>query len=515
MLGRSHVKLTFADTKEQILIGLFDRNMCSTMLGRSHVDTDNLFHDLMEYERINIVRVERIRDSKKPHRQNEASSEETKGDDNVECKQRLPERRRSDNKPLCFKCRKYGHVADRNMCSTMLGRSHVDTNNLFHDLMEYERINIARVERIRDSKKPHRQNEASSEETKGDDNVECKQRLPERRRSDNKPLCFKCRKYGHVAKYCATLTQTNDKSEVILPICNMSKEMLTIEAGQKLGRGYLCVEDQVETDTGSMLAASTSRVGKIMDECHLGAGLSEDDVGQLRNLIEEYHDCFALSIGELGCVNDCEMKLQLTTDEPITHRPYRLSYAERMRVLKQIEELKAAGIVEESISRVPPDSHGARVQGKNSICHARRALPVWTNAISVGKWSGSVPKADQSNFGSIKRDGRRGNKPSASSIGSLKRVWINIESPKMPLTSRLNPRKCHLLVDRIQYLGFEISGDGIGPSHDKAEYSACSRQSDVDNEIGENSEMKQEEYPTREKVTRRQRTIKRPQRYLD
>ncbi|KAK9687923.1 Zinc knuckle [Popillia japonica] len=108
------------------------------MLGRSHVDTDNLFHDLMEYERINIARVERIRDSKKPHRQNEASSEETKGDDNVECKQRLPER----------------------------------------------------------------QNEASSEETKGDDNVECKQRLPERRRSDNKPLCFKCRKYGHVAKYC-------------------------------------------------------------------------------------------------------------------------------------------------------------------------------------------------------------------------------------------------------------------------------------------------------------------------
>ncbi|KAK9729920.1 hypothetical protein QE152_g15650 [Popillia japonica] len=75
----SELKLTFADTKEQILIGLFDRNMCSTMLGRSHVDTDNLFHDLMEYERINIARVERIRDSKKPHRQSEASSEETKG----------------------------------------------------------------------------------------------------------------------------------------------------------------------------------------------------------------------------------------------------------------------------------------------------------------------------------------------------------------------------------------------------------------------------------------------------
>ncbi|KAK9729921.1 hypothetical protein QE152_g15651 [Popillia japonica] len=167
---------------------------------------------------------------------------------------------------------------------------------------------------------------------------------------------------------CNALVEV-DQAEAHVTICNMSKEMLTIEAGQKLGRGYLCVEDQVETDTGSMLAASTSRVQKIMDECHLGARLSEDDVGQLRNLIEEYHDCFALSIGELGCVNHYEMKLQLTTDEPITHRPYRLSYAERMRVLKQIEELKAAGIVEESISEyASPIVIVKKKNGEERIC---------------------------------------------------------------------------------------------------------------------------------------------------
>ncbi|KAK9729922.1 Reverse transcriptase (RNA-dependent DNA polymerase) [Popillia japonica] len=74
-----------------------------------------------------------------------------------------------------------------------------------------------------------------------------------------------------------------------------------------------------------------------------------------------------------------------------------------------------------------------------------------------------------------------------------------------------------MICDKAEYSARsdQKSVGSVNMNSEKAEYSACSRQIDVDNEIGENSETKQEEYPTREKVTRRQRTIKRPQRYLD
>ncbi|GJQ69552.1 hypothetical protein Trydic_g6649 [Trypoxylus dichotomus] len=106
--------LTFDDTKEQVLIGLYDRNMCSAMLSRTHRDSDDLFHDLVEFERINLARIERNKDKKKICR-NDDPVTEPKGNNqvNTEAKPqgRLPERRSGDNKPLCFKCGKYGHVA--------------------------------------------------------------------------------------------------------------------------------------------------------------------------------------------------------------------------------------------------------------------------------------------------------------------------------------------------------------------------------------------------------------------
>ncbi|GJQ67530.1 hypothetical protein Trydic_g8342 [Trypoxylus dichotomus] len=91
------------------------------------------------------------------------------------------------------------------MCSAMLSRTHRDSDDLFHDLVEFERINLARIERNKDTKKICR-NDDPVTEPKGNNqvNTEAKPqgRLPERRPGDNKPLCFKCRKYGHVAKYC-------------------------------------------------------------------------------------------------------------------------------------------------------------------------------------------------------------------------------------------------------------------------------------------------------------------------
>ncbi|GJQ87011.1 hypothetical protein Trydic_g12593 [Trypoxylus dichotomus] len=57
-------------------------------------------------------------------------------------------------------------------------------------------------------------------------------RLPKRRASYNKLLCFKCRKYGHVAKYCT-------KGKIICYICKKEGHISSAETKENLEIDYL------------------------------------------------------------------------------------------------------------------------------------------------------------------------------------------------------------------------------------------------------------------------------------
>lgn len=50
------LKLSFSEIKKQILIGIYD-----TMLAKTHGNIDDLIDDLIEYEKIENTRLERIR----------------------------------------------------------------------------------------------------------------------------------------------------------------------------------------------------------------------------------------------------------------------------------------------------------------------------------------------------------------------------------------------------------------------------------------------------------------------
>ncbi|GJQ67529.1 hypothetical protein Trydic_g8341 [Trypoxylus dichotomus] len=69
------------------------------------------------------------------------------------------------------------------------------------------------------------------------------------------------------------------------------------------------------------------------------------------------------------------MKIELVKDEVVTQRPYRLSYSESVRVQKQIDELKTAGIIEESASEFArPIVIVKRKTGEDRICIHYRSL---------------------------------------------------------------------------------------------------------------------------------------------
>jgi transposase InsO family protein len=98
------LRLNFADTKEQILEGLRDRNLCTAMMMGTHLDCDDLFVKMSEYCLMDQHRSERYVNAVKDMRPAQPRSGTS-----APAASKLPDR--VDGKPLCFNCKTYGHVA--------------------------------------------------------------------------------------------------------------------------------------------------------------------------------------------------------------------------------------------------------------------------------------------------------------------------------------------------------------------------------------------------------------------
>jgi len=58
-------------------------------------------------------------------------------------------------------------------------------------------------------------------------------------------------------------------------------------------------------------------------------------------LLNEFQDCFATELSELGESKFGSVEIKLENLEPVTYWPYRLSYAEQEFVKEHIKELEA------------------------------------------------------------------------------------------------------------------------------------------------------------------------------
>ena len=90
------------------------------------------------------------------------------------------------------------------------------------------------------------------------------------------------------------------------------------------------------------------RVNAIVEAVQLGDDLSEQEQTQVRNLIAEYADCFALSIKEVlpvpGAVHTLNVPENTTFSRKIHQRP--LTPPQRKYVYEKIDELLDAGVIE-------------------------------------------------------------------------------------------------------------------------------------------------------------------------
>ncbi|CAG9826654.1 unnamed protein product [Diabrotica balteata] len=142
----------------------------------------------------------------------------------------------------------------------------------------------------------------------------------------------------------------NLDEDSVLPIFNGSDKPVEYLKGAVVARGFNCHEVQ-DLPYLECLATSTSIIRKLtFEDVNVNEILSAEYTEQLLDILNQYPECFANSIEQLGESTTTKMTIKLADDVPITYRPYRLSYSERGKVRDVVQELLDNDIIRESNS---------------------------------------------------------------------------------------------------------------------------------------------------------------------
>lgn len=132
----------------------------------------------------------------------------------------------------------------------------------------------------------------------------------------------------------------------LIEVSNCSNYALLLLEGEILARGLLCEEQ----DLPKIAQKSIDQVLTVdIDKIQCGSQRTEIRE-KLFKILTEYSDCFSKDTTELGCTDKIEMKIELNTEKPICYRPYRLSVAEKEIVREKVDDMLKNNIIQESTS---------------------------------------------------------------------------------------------------------------------------------------------------------------------
>lgn len=110
-------------------------------------------------------------------------------------------------------------------------------------------------------------------------------------------------------------------------------------------------------------------------EIKAGQNIDLETIERLHKILNKYRSCFAQNLGELGCAKNTQMNIELDDKTPIVYRPYRLSYHERQKVREIVDDLLNNDIVQESVSNyASPILIVKKKNGESRLCVDYRAL---------------------------------------------------------------------------------------------------------------------------------------------
>lgn len=174
------------------------------------------------------------------------------------------------------------------------------------------------------------------------------------------------------------LFSINDNGEGELLISIASGKKITINKDYLIARGYMA-EEYKDTVDPKVMAVNTVSQGLYqpikMDEVKTGPNISSEEKDKLLLLLNNFRECFAASLAELGKATVGEMSITLHDEEPVVYRPYRLSIKEKEVVREMVTELLDNGIIQPSTSSyASPVVLVRKKTGDYRLCIDYRAL---------------------------------------------------------------------------------------------------------------------------------------------
>lgn len=118
--------------------------------------------------------------------------------------------------------------------------------------------------------------------------------------------------------------------------------------------------DEINKRETTVFGVKDDQITEDMIEC--GSTLSDNQKNKLMLFINNYRNCFALKLQELGCTGIITMNIE-DQGPPVQLKPYKTSEAELNQIDAIINECKSAGIVTETNSEY--GSHVMVITRKN------------------------------------------------------------------------------------------------------------------------------------------------------
>lgn len=149
-----------------------------------------------------------------------------------------------------------------------------------------------------------------------------------------------------------------------------------------IGQNFTELDDVQYLKRGNLLkftyieSKNKTKQGSTLDLSALNVGIEDRQaISTLLELLNEFRDCIALKLSELGEITVLNMKLTLTTNQPVCSRPHRLAQSERILVQKMVQEMLDNNIIRPSHSPyASPIVLVGKKTGDKRLCIDYRAL---------------------------------------------------------------------------------------------------------------------------------------------
>lgn len=141
------------------------------------------------------------------------------------------------------------------------------------------------------------------------------------------------------------ILRVNSDCTSLLPYINLSDEDIVIRAQRIVARCWPCVE---EDEVTKLVLHVEEKLFPLLNKDDIKIGpISCEEKEAVLNLLQEYRDCIAERVEELGCAESAQMKINLKDDTPFSYRPYRVAKVEQDKINEIVNELLGCNIIQE------------------------------------------------------------------------------------------------------------------------------------------------------------------------